>query len=153
MNPFSTNKPNKIPRLLQFALSLIIIGASYSSAFSQQSSVTVTAQTTSAGLVNTANFELAERFTPQKMDKLIGTTNIFPRWIEDSDDFWYSYETADGQQWYYVHTDERRQRPLFDQDDIAGQTSWLWSLSTLLRAYDVVLFCRAFDRGLSRVNL
>lgn len=123
MNPLSSIESHKIPRLLQFVLSLIIIVASYSSTYSQQSSVTVTAQTNSGRSINTANFELAERFTPQKMDKLIGTTNIFPRWIEDTDDFWYSYETADGQQWYYVHTDERRQRPLFDRDDIAAQLS------------------------------
>ena len=70
-----------------------------------------------------ANFELAERFTTQKMDKLIGSTRVYPRWIKDSDDFWYTYETAEGKQWYYVHTDERRQRPLFDRERLAAELS------------------------------
>ena len=70
-----------------------------------------------------ANFELAERFTTQKMDKLIGSTSVYPRWIKDSDDFWYTYETAEGKQWYYVHTDERRQRPLFDRERLAAELS------------------------------
>ena len=57
------------------------------------------------------------------MDKLIGTTAVRPRWIESTDDFWYTYETAQGKEWYYVHTDERRQRPLFDRERLAGELS------------------------------
>ncbi len=71
----------------------------------------------------TANFELAERFTTQKMDKLMGTVDVFPRWIEDSDDFWYEYENADGTFWYYVDIESRSQRFLFDNEDLAGKLS------------------------------
>ncbi|MCG8372293.1 MAG: hypothetical protein MI700_02100, partial [Balneolales bacterium] len=71
----------------------------------------------------TANFELAERFTTQKMDKLMGTVDVFPRWIEDSDDFWYEYENADGTFWYYVDIESRSQRVLFDNEDLAGKLS------------------------------
>jgi dipeptidyl-peptidase-4 len=123
MNRFTVLNKHLARTCFRWTLALGILGICYTSAFSQQSTVTVTAQTVSGTPVQNANFELAERFTPQKMDKLIGTTNIFPRWIEDSNDFWYSYETADGKQWYYVHTEERRQRPLFDRDDIAAQLS------------------------------
>ena len=89
--------------------------------FTHAQQVSVTAQTFQTG--QKANFELAERFTTQKMDKLIGSTSVYPRWIKDSDDFWYTYETAEGKQWYYVHTDERRQRPLFDRERLAAELS------------------------------
>ncbi len=32
-----------------------------------------------------ANFEMAERFTSQNMSKMVGSTRVFPRWIEDTD--------------------------------------------------------------------
>ena len=55
-----------------------------------------TAQNLSDQQKVSANFELAERFTTQKMDKLIGSISVYPRWIKDSDNFWYTYETAEG---------------------------------------------------------
>ena len=81
------------------------------------------AQTYSNEIEIKANFDLAERFTTKKMDKLIGSTSVYPRWIEDSNDFWYTFETAEGKQWYYVHTNERRQRPLFDRERLASELS------------------------------
>ncbi len=71
----------------------------------------------------TANFELAERFTTQKMDKLIGSTNVFPRWIDDTDNFWYEYSTGDGTNWFYVNSSQRSQRELFDREELAGKLS------------------------------
>ena len=79
-----------------------------------------------SGLVSAqqkANFELAQRFTTQKMDKLIGSTNIFPRWIEDTDNFWYEYDNADGTNWYFVDVARRAQRLLFDQEVMAAHLS------------------------------
>ena len=81
------------------------------------------AQTYSNEIEIKANFDLAERFTTQKMNKLIGTTTVRPRWIENTDDFWYIYETAEGKEWFYVHTNERRQRPLFDRERLAAELS------------------------------
>lgn len=43
-----------------------------------------------------ANFELAERFTTQKMQKMVGSTSVFPRWIDDTNNFWYTYENSEG---------------------------------------------------------
>ena len=68
-------------------------------------SLDINAQSISDQKIISANFDLAERFTTQKMDKLIGTTAVRPRWIESTDDFWYTYETAQGKEWYYVHTE------------------------------------------------
>lgn len=70
-----------------------------------------------------ANFELAERFTTQKMDKLIGSTRVVPRWIDDTDSFWYEYENTIGTFWYFVDAAKKSQRLLFDQEELAGKLS------------------------------
>ncbi len=70
-----------------------------------------------------ANFELAERFTTQKMEKLIGSTDVIPNWIEDSDNFWYEWEDARGANWFYVDIEARNQRELFDREELAGLLS------------------------------
>ncbi|MDR9417455.1 DPP IV N-terminal domain-containing protein [Gracilimonas sp.] len=68
-----------------------------------------------------ANFEAAERFTGDKMSKIVGSTSVYPRWIEDTDNFWYTYENNEGKQWYYVDSERPRQRLLFDQNEMASQ--------------------------------
>lgn len=70
-----------------------------------------------------ANFELAERFTTQKMTKLIGTTSVNPRWIDDTDNFWYEYKNEEGNNWYYIDVSKRTKRLLFDQEEIASKLS------------------------------
>ncbi len=77
----------------------------------------------SASFAQQANFEAAERFTGAKMDKLIGSTSIYPRWIEDSNHFWYTYKNRDGKHWYYVNSDKATQRFLFDRDKLSAQLS------------------------------
>ncbi len=70
-----------------------------------------------------ANFELAERFTTQRLQKLIGSTSVNPRWIEDTNQFWYQYTNRDGVNWYFVDAARGTQRPLFDRDDLVAQLS------------------------------
>jgi dipeptidyl aminopeptidase/acylaminoacyl peptidase len=68
-----------------------------------------------------ANFEAAERFTGEKMNKLIGNTSLYPRWIEDTNNFWYTYENDEGKNWYFVNAERPNQRLLFDQEEMASQ--------------------------------
>ena len=68
-----------------------------------------------------ANFEAAERFTGDKMEKLIGNTSVYPRWIDDTNNFWYTYENAEGKNWYFVNAERPNQRLLFDQEEMASQ--------------------------------
>ncbi len=70
-----------------------------------------------------ANFELAERFTTQKMSKMVGSTSVFPRFIEDTNEFWYEYRTGDGVNWYFVDPSKGSKRLLFDQEVMAAQLS------------------------------
>lgn len=69
------------------------------------------------------NFELAERFTADKMQKMTGSTFLNANWIEDEDRFWYEWENGDGKKWVYVDARRRSLRPLFDVNEMAAQLS------------------------------
>lgn len=69
------------------------------------------------------NFELAERFTADKMQKMTGSTYLNANWIEDEDRFWYEWENGDGKKWVYVDATRQRLRPLFDVNEMAAQLS------------------------------
>ena len=43
------------------------------------------------------NYELAERFSPKKMARLVPQTIVRPNWFEKSNKFWYSWQTVDMQ--------------------------------------------------------
>lgn len=75
------------------------------------------------GISQNANYEQAQRFTGERMDKLVGSTGIYPRWIEDQNRFWYTYETAEGQRWYFVDAEAPSKRELFDRQVMAAQLS------------------------------
>ncbi|MBD0295379.1 MAG: hypothetical protein ICV84_09320, partial [Flavisolibacter sp.] len=47
-----------------------------------------------------ANYQLASRFSPKKLEKMIFSTTVDPHWLKKSDRFWYTYETPNGKNWY-----------------------------------------------------
>jgi dipeptidyl aminopeptidase/acylaminoacyl peptidase len=68
-----------------------------------------------------ANFELAARWAPYRLRDLVYSTYVAPRWIEDSNRFWYAWETADGTFYRIVDMARGTQRQIFDNDRIAAQ--------------------------------
>ena len=52
--------------------------------------------------VLTANYQLASRFAPYKLNRLIYSTTTNPHWIKGSDRFWYEWETSEGKSFYLV---------------------------------------------------
>ncbi|MFO7767892.1 MAG: DPP IV N-terminal domain-containing protein [bacterium] len=70
--------------------------------------------------VRTADYEMASRFTGDKMGKMVFSTRVRPRWLEHSDRFWYEYETAAGRFWYIVDPARSTKHPLFDRDRMAA---------------------------------
>ncbi|MDR9414878.1 MAG: DPP IV N-terminal domain-containing protein [Gracilimonas sp.] len=70
-----------------------------------------------------ANFEAAERFTGERMETLIGDTEVEPEWIEKSNSFWYEFENSKGTNWYFVDAERPSQRSLFDRENMAAQLS------------------------------
>ena len=67
-----------------------------------------------------ANYELAARWTSQKVGKLVFDTSVTPRWLETGDRFWYSYETNQGKKFYIVDPLRKAKAPLFDNAKMAA---------------------------------
>jgi dipeptidyl aminopeptidase/acylaminoacyl peptidase len=67
------------------------------------------------------NYELAARFSPEKLKKMIFSTSVDPHWMKKSDRFWYEYETTQGKKWVLVDPVRRTKSPLFDADKLAAE--------------------------------
>jgi dipeptidyl-peptidase 4 len=68
-----------------------------------------------------ANYRLAARWAPYKVQHLLYSTSVNPRWIEGSEQFWYDWKTADGTTYYIVDPARRTRRALFDNDRLAAE--------------------------------
>jgi dipeptidyl aminopeptidase/acylaminoacyl peptidase len=66
-----------------------------------------------------ANYQLASRFSPKKLEKLIFSLNVDPHWLKKSDRFWYVYETTEGKKWYIVDPSKGEKKLLFDNEKLA----------------------------------
>ncbi|MBM3761613.1 MAG: S9 family peptidase [Acidobacteria bacterium] len=72
-----------------------------------------------------ANYELASRWTPQKIGKMVFDTNVAPRWFENGDRFWYSHETSQGRKFFLVDPVKKSKAPLFDHAKMAASLTSL----------------------------
>ncbi len=99
-------------------------------------------------LAQTANFELAERFTAQNMQRMTGSTFLGANWIEDENKFWYQWEDGDGKRWMHVDADRRQIRPLFDTDRMAEQLSEKFNRGFNAKDLDLRGFQYDTDRGM-----
>lgn len=104
-------------------------------------------------LAQTANFKLAERFTTEKMSKMVGSTSVNPRWIEDTNNFWYSYENSTGKNWYYVNAERGNKRLLFDQEEMAAQLSESFSRTFNAKDLDLNGFEYDTDKKLFKFHV
>ncbi|SKB39516.1 Dipeptidyl aminopeptidase/acylaminoacyl peptidase [Parapedobacter luteus] len=68
-----------------------------------------------------ANYQLAARFSPDKLRRLIFSTSVSPNWLKNSNRFWYVYETSQGKNWYIVDPSARKKDVLFDNAQLAAQ--------------------------------
>lgn len=67
-----------------------------------------------------ANYQLAARFSPEKLKKMIFSTEVNPHWLKQSERFWYTYETSAGKKWYMVDPVAKRKTELFDHVKMAA---------------------------------
>ncbi|OEK04445.1 S9 family peptidase [Roseivirga misakiensis] len=74
-----------------------------------------------------ANFKAAEKFKSSNIRKMLKSTRVFPRWLKDSDKFWYTYTTTNGKNFYMVDPAKKSKTKLFDNLDFAAQLSELTS--------------------------
>jgi len=61
-----------------------------------------------------ADFRNAEKFSSDNLSKMVGSTSVRPVYLKDSDTFWYSYKTGDGEYYWMVDPVKKNQEPLFD---------------------------------------
>lgn len=73
----------------------------------------------------TPNYRLAERFSPDNLEKMVFSTAVNPHWLKYSDQFWYTYETSAGKRWYLVDPVRATKKDLFDVVKIAADMSRL----------------------------
>ena len=66
------------------------------------------------------NYELAAKFSPKKIAKLVHSTSINPRWLKNGDKFWYQYKTTEGSSYYIVDPNKKTKKKLFDNDKMAS---------------------------------
>ena len=68
-----------------------------------------------------ANYRLAARFAPKKLEKMIFSTAVDPHWLKHSDRFWYTYETPNGKNWYLVDPAKAEKKLMFDNARLAAE--------------------------------
>ena len=66
------------------------------------------------------NYDLAARWMPSKVGKLVFDTSVTPRWAETSDRFFYAFETAQGRKFQLVDPLKRTKVPLWDNAKVAA---------------------------------
>ncbi len=70
--------------------------------------------------VENADYRLAERFSPNKIKKMVFSTSVTPKWLKTGDQFWYADTTSEGVTWYLVDLDKRTKVFLFDNHKMAA---------------------------------
>jgi dipeptidyl-peptidase-4 len=70
--------------------------------------------------ITKGNYQLASRFSPKKLDKMLYTGLLVPHWLKKSNRFWYMYQTSLGKKWYIVDPVKASKQQLFDNDKLAA---------------------------------
>ncbi|MEO6521412.1 MAG: DPP IV N-terminal domain-containing protein [Mucilaginibacter sp.] len=83
-------------------------------------SIWAKAQTTAPAPIK-ANYQLAARFSPKKIEKMVFTVNADAHWLKQSNRFWYVYETSNIKNWYLVDPLLKTKKLIFDKDRLAAE--------------------------------
>lgn len=67
-----------------------------------------------------ANYALAAKFSPKRLEKMVFSTSVDAHWLKNSDRFWYMYETSDRKRWYIVDAAKGTKSEIFDTDKMAA---------------------------------
>jgi len=67
-----------------------------------------------------ANYSLASQFTEARLDKMVFDTALEPHWLENSEKFWYSFETSEGTDFYLVDPVRKIKTYIFDKAKMAA---------------------------------
>ena len=121
-----TRRASRLPdRAFGVSLLAVLVFMATASVFPSVGSLS--AQTDSRQTVRSSrgasrvNYTLAARIAPYKIQELVYSTSVTPRWIEGGERFWYEWETSDGKFFYIVDPVVGTKRQLFDRDRIAAE--------------------------------
>ncbi|QXU39792.1 DPP IV N-terminal domain-containing protein [Pedobacter sp. D749] len=67
-----------------------------------------------------ANYQLASRFSPNKLKKMVYSTTVDPHWLKLSNRFWYTFESPKGKFWYLVDPASKNKKLMFDNAKLAA---------------------------------
>ena len=67
-----------------------------------------------------ANYELAARWTPAKVGKMVFDTAVTPHWMDSGDRFWYTWENNNGRKYYIVDPVKKSRTLVFDPAKLAS---------------------------------
>ena len=67
-----------------------------------------------------ANYALASKFSPKRLEKMLFSTSVDPHWLKNTKRFWYMYETSSGKNWYIVDPVKGTKERMFDNDRLAA---------------------------------
>lgn len=70
--------------------------------------------------VTKANYQLAAKYSPARINKMVFSTSVEPHWLKNTNRFWYSYKTTEGTNWYIVDPNKAEKKKLFDNDKMAA---------------------------------
>jgi len=75
------------------------------------------------GFSQKADFKASEKYSSSNLRKTVGSTSIRPVWLKESEKFWYSYKTSEGNKWWFVDASKKQKAPLFDNNYLSGELS------------------------------
>lgn len=75
--------------------------------------------------ITKANYSMAGRFSPKKIEKMVFSTYVDAHWLKLSDRFWYSYETPGGKIFYIVDPVRKSKTQIFDNVKMAAELTSL----------------------------
>lgn len=67
------------------------------------------------------NYDLAERFSADRVRNMVFSTTIRPNWFRSGDKFWYSWKTSEGTNYYIVNPATGAKTEIFDLEKLAMQ--------------------------------
>ena len=100
---------------------LIVLALSLGLALAPAAALAQDKKAESDNRIQKANYDLASRWTAQKVGKMVFDTAVTPHWFEAGDKFWYSYETGAGRKFTLVDPLKKSKAPLFDNAKMAAQ--------------------------------
>lgn len=75
--------------------------------------------------ITKANYDLASKYSPNQLKKMVHSTNVDAHWLKNSTRFWHTYKTSEGRSYYIVDPAKKTQNLLFDNAKMAADISRL----------------------------